>query len=130
MPWRKDCVNAGFSTASPWLPLGDDHPDKAVDVQESEADSLLALTRRLIALRQAQDALLVGNLTVIEAASSLLVFERVHEGQHLLCAFNFSNAPLDWQPAQPDRWRAVRGVNGAEIGLLPPFGGLIAERIA
>jgi alpha-glucosidase len=130
IPWQKDGVNAGFSTTTPWLPLGDDHPDKAVDVQDAEADSLLALTRQLIALRQAQDALLVGNLKVIEAASSLLVFKRVHEGQHLLCAFNFSEAPLDWQPPQPDRWRTIHSTNGSEIGLLPPFGGLIAERIA
>lgn len=130
IPWQKDVAHAGFSAATPWLPLGEDHAEKAVDAQEDDADSLLALTRRLIALRQSRDALLIGNLRVIEAASSLLVFEREHQGQHLSCAFNFSDAPLDWQPAQPDRWRTIHSVNGAEIGLLPPFGGLIADRIA
>jgi alpha-glucosidase len=130
MPWQKDGTHAGFSTATPWLPLGDDHPGKAVDVQEDDADSLLALTRRLIALRQSRDVLLIGSLRVTEAASSLLAFEREHEGQHLSCAFNFSDAPLAWQPAQPDRWRTIQSVNGAKIDLLPPFGGLIAERIA
>jgi alpha-glucosidase len=130
MPWQKDGLNAGFSDATPWLPLGEDHPDKAVDVQERDPNSLLILTRQLLALRQTQDALLIGSLKVIEAASSSLVFERVHDGQHLICAFNFSDVPLEWRPPQPDRWRTLHSANGAEIGLLPPFGGLIAERIA
>lgn len=130
MPWHKDEKHAGFSWAAPWLPLGRDHAEKAVDVQEAEPTSLLAHTRHLVALRQAHDALLVGSLTVMEATTTLLVFERVHEGQHMLCAFNFSDAVLEWQPAQPDRWRTMESINGGETGLLPPFGGLVAERIA
>jgi alpha-glucosidase len=130
MPWVKDAPFGGFSTVETWLPLGDDHPDLAVDRHEADAHSLLNLTRQLIALRNANDALLVGGLKIVEASGPLLVFERTSDHQHLVCAYNFGDQPLDWMPAQPDRWRMIENVNGSEGWKLPAFGGYIAERIA
>jgi alpha-glucosidase len=130
MPWEKDAPFGGFSTVETWLPLGDDHAANAVDIHEANDQSLLNLTRQLIALRNANDALLTGSLKVLEATGPLLVFERSSDTQHLLCAYNFSDQPLNWTPAQPDRWRIVESVNGAEGWKLPAFGGYIAERIA
>jgi alpha-glucosidase len=130
MPWAENEQNGGFSSGEPWLPLGSDHLARAVSTQIGEQGSMLELTRRLIAFRQANDALLTGSLNMIEASDALLVFERVSADQHLLCAFNLGGAALDWQPAQPDRWRVVEAVNESGGWALPAYGGLIAERIA
>jgi alpha-glucosidase len=130
MPWRKDAPFCGFSSAKPWLPLGDDHSALAVDVQENDAGSMLNLTRRLIAFRRSYDALLRGALTIIEASGDLLIFERDFEGEHMLCAFNFGTEPLAWTPRQPDRWRVLESVGEADFSALAPLSGLVAERIA
>jgi alpha-glucosidase len=130
MPWERDATNCGFSNAEPWLPLGSDHAARAVDVQDGDPGSLLTLTRELVALRNAHPALLTGKLTILEARDNLLVFERVEMGSHLLCAYNFGDGDIAWQPAQPDRWRVIESVNGAAAWTLPPFGALIASQIA
>lgn len=43
--------NAGFTTGEPWLPIGDDIAECNVAAQREDGRSLLALYRRLIALR-------------------------------------------------------------------------------
>ena len=130
MPWVQGATNCGFSDAEPWLPLGPDHAARAVDVQDGEPESLLSLTRALVALRNAHPALLTGRLTVLEARDDLLVFERAATGSHLVCAFNFGRNEISWRPAQPDRWRLLKGVNAASAWTLPPYGALIASQIA
>lgn len=130
MPWRSDQPNAGFSSAKPWLPVAPEHRALAVDRQEADADSQLKLTRRLIALRQSSDALRTGALRVLEASDAILAFERSGEGQHLLCVFNLGRESAEWKPVQPDRWRTIEQVGGPQGWSLPPFAGLIAERIA
>jgi alpha-glucosidase len=129
MPWQATEPNCGFSNADPWLPLGVDHPGLAVDCQEQDQASMLALTRHLIAFRAANPALLSGTINVIAAHEDLLVFERHANDQRLICAFNFGASPLAWSPNQPDRWLLLEQVNGASISLLPPFAGLVAEQI-
>jgi alpha-glucosidase len=130
MPWTGGGnASAGFSENKPWLPLGPDHAALAVDRQQGRADSMLELTRHLIALRNASDTLLLGTMRVVETDEALLVLERELRGETLLCAFNLGDAPLDWHPPQPDRWREWVMVNEARIGHLPPFSGLIAQRL-
>jgi len=52
MPWRGTANDhAGFSAATPWLPIGEDHLALAVDRQNADPESLLNLTRRLLAFR-------------------------------------------------------------------------------
>jgi alpha-glucosidase len=128
MPWTHDATHCGFSKVQPWLPLGDDHSAKAVDLQDADPDSLLELTRHLIAFRQSHQALLVGDLRVIEASQSLLVFERHSGGDHFLCVFNFGEEDVDWAPPRADPWRVLESVGGGQIGSVPAFGALIAQR--
>jgi alpha-glucosidase len=54
MPWRADAPNGGFTTGTPWLPMGAENLSRAVDVQEAEPTSLLHWTRNLLALRRAR----------------------------------------------------------------------------
>ncbi|WP_445194098.1 alpha-glucosidase [Sphingomonas sp. Tas61C01] len=130
MPWRSDAPQAGFSDGTPWLPVGADHPSLAVDRQERDPGSLLHLTRRLLALRKANPALATGDLTLVEVAPTLLVFERRAANQTMLCLFNMGPAPIEWQPAQPERWRLRDSVNHAGGWILAGYAAIVAERIA
>ncbi len=130
MPWAAAEKNCGFTSTEPWLPLGEDHPTKAVDRQNIDAASLLTLTRELLAFRNAHEAMLVGDLNMVEAHGNLLVFERASANQLLACAFNLGTDTITWQPPQPDRWRIIKTVNGEAGWALGPYGAWVAERIA
>lgn len=125
MPWQHAWPHGGFSTAQPWLPLGTDHDALAVDRQEASADSMLALTRELLAMRNASDALLIGDMRIIEASEALLLFERSNGAERLLCVFNLGEVPLDWHPPESGPWRVVAEVGGAAIGRLPALSGMV-----
>ncbi len=129
MPWLADAPYCGFSTAEPWLPIGHDHKGLAVDRQEGDPESLLHLTRRLIALRKAHPALHTGSWRTLHAGPALLAFERAQDSEAVLCVFNLGIEPIRWSPAEPDAWRASEAINGAADWSFPPFGALIAERI-
>ncbi|MBX3594583.1 alpha-glucosidase [Sphingomonas sp.] len=130
MPWQADAPALGFSTGDPWLPLGADHAALAIDRQAGDPGSLLNLTRDLVALRAANPALRAGAMHVEHATDALLVFTRSGDGQSLLCAFNLGAGPLDWRPAQPDRYRVLRAVGGADQDGLPAYSGLLLAQIA
>ncbi|URW76194.1 alpha-amylase family glycosyl hydrolase [Sphingomonas donggukensis] len=130
MPWRSDAAGLGFSGATPWLPTGPDHAALAVDVQQGDAGSMLALTRRLLAFRNTNDALLTGGITVRVATDTLLVFERASADEVLLCAFNLGSEAADCTPAQPGRWRVVEQVGTVDRWNLAGLSGLVARRMA
>lgn len=130
MPWEANAPHYGFSSGEPWLPLGDDHRAMAVDVEEADPHSMLTLTRRLLAIRNSNEALQSGDLKILEAQGDLLVFERRSHQQTLICAFNMGPREIHWQPAQPDRWRSVTSVNESTSTALPAFAASILEKIA
>lgn len=130
MPWARDEVGAGFTTGRPWLPIGAANRARAVDVQEANPDSLLHVTRRLIAFRRDSEALKWGAARTVEASECLLVIERTCPSEHLFCAFNFGDAPLVWTPPQPDRWRIVESVGGIDGWTMAPLSAFVARKIA
>jgi alpha-glucosidase len=130
LPWSSDAPFLGFSSVAPWLPFGEDHSALAADRQQADVTSTLALTRRLLANRNAHSALRSGSIKVLEAGSAHLVFERASPDEQLLCVFNFGDEALTWQPPQPDRWRIIETVQSATIDQLPPFSGYVAQQIA
>ncbi|RVU43898.1 alpha-amylase family glycosyl hydrolase [Rubrivivax rivuli] len=108
MPWRADAPNAGFSTALPWLPCDPAHRALAVDLQQSDPDSMLNATRALIALRRASPALRWGDLELVHAQGPALLIRRHWQAEEVWAAFNLSGQALDLPvvgsvPAQP-RW--------------------------
>lgn len=126
MPWRADAVNAGFTTGTPWLPLGPDHPGMAVDRQNADPASLLALTRTLLALRRRHPALVRGDMGFIDTPDTILVFDRVLDGTTVRCLFNFG--PGAWAPAGLAAGEVIIAVGGANPDTLPAFGGMIVQR--
>ncbi|WP_404334831.1 alpha-amylase family glycosyl hydrolase [Sphingomonas sp. MMS12-HWE2-04] len=122
LPWAAEAPQLGFTTGKPWLPVGPDHAALAVDRQQADPESLLNLTRRLIALRHAQPALAAGSMSVTHAEGDLLIFERAGDGRTLRCAFNLGAGTLrlPWGEGT-----VLQSVNGATLAELPPFGAVI-----
>jgi len=130
MPWRADANDhAGFSSGAPWLPIGPDHLTLAVDRQDQDPESLLNLTRHLLAFRRASDALMRGDARVIEASETILAIERSTPDETMLCVFNMSAEPIEWRPAQPDRWRAEEIVGPVTDWQFGGYAAMIARRI-
>jgi len=130
MPWRADANDhAGFSSGAPWLPIGADHLALAVDRQNQDPDSLLNLTRHLLAFRHASDALMRGDVRVIDASETVLAIERSTADEAMLCVFNMSPEPVEWRPAQPDRWRAEESVGQVTDWRFGSYAAMIARRI-
>jgi alpha-glucosidase len=98
MPWHDKTPNAGFSDGQPWLPVDKRHLAYSVAKQEEDPNSILSLTRQMIALRNAEASLHHGNMTFLEAPDDLLIFERAAGNEHIICAFNMSAEPISWQP--------------------------------
>lgn len=124
MPWHAKDVEGGFTTGTPWLPIGDENLLRAVDGQESDAASLLNLTTQLLHLRRENPALKVGSFTVLLADEQVLAVQRVAKTQTITAVFNLSAMPAAWPDTLGLNGVALTSVNGAGIGELPEYGGL------
>ena len=125
IPWAADQPHAGFSSVEPWLPIDARHIDLSVDRQESDHASMLHVTRRLVAFRKANPALVLGDMNILDVGPDLLGFERLYDDQRLICVFNLGHESADWN--LPEGWRVVQAVNASDrvTGPLPPMAGLI-----
>jgi alpha-glucosidase len=92
MPWDASKPNLGFSTGTPWLPLGAQHRRLAVSEQEKDPGSALAFTRKLLQARKAHPALRQGTLELLPGP--MLAFLRQSNEERLVCYFNLTGAPL------------------------------------
>jgi alpha-glucosidase len=89
MPWRSLAVNAGFSTAKPWLPVDPRHARLAVDIQTRDDASMLAFTRAAVAVRKGSVALSHGGFELLHAGEDVLAFARREGAERVVCVFNF-----------------------------------------
>lgn len=60
-------VGAGFTSATPWLPLAADYAERNVERQQTDPRSLHSLYRALLALRRREPALHAGTIESVEA---------------------------------------------------------------
>ncbi|MEM6680861.1 MAG: alpha-glucosidase [Pseudomonadota bacterium] len=96
MVWTKGAPQSGFSATTPWLPIDPRHDEVAVDQQDKDPASILNFTRNVLNLRKQHPALKAGTLSFIDVRNDLIVFEREHQGQKLLCGFNPTEATLSY----------------------------------
>jgi alpha-glucosidase len=80
--------HAGFSTATPWLPVADDFPHENVVNLEADARSILNLYRALIDLRKKLPQLLTGDYVPIAADGDLLLYRRRSDEGAVVIALN------------------------------------------
>jgi alpha-glucosidase len=116
MPWD-ETDGAGFTTATPWLPIDPAHRALSVARQEGDAASPLSLTRRLLALRRALPGFGTSGIEWIDAAPAVLAFDRAGPGWRLRCVFNL--AP-DQSAALPADIASLKETLGLDGKLLKP----------
>ena len=138
MPWQEDAPHAGFSSATPWLPIDTSHFALAADRQTGNPDSVYECIRDFLKFRKRQPALLHGDLNFLPVRHNVLTYARSTTDQTLLLSFN-----LDGQERRIDRnelgllngarlerldgFKAPQGVIADEALVLPPRSVLIAE---
>jgi alpha-glucosidase len=83
-------VNAGFSTANPWLPLAKDFADFNVASQQSDPGSLFNLYRRLVRMRRERKVLTSGVYRSVASVGDILAYEREADGDRVMILLNFS----------------------------------------
>jgi alpha-glucosidase len=93
MQWN-DGLNAGFTTGSPYFPIAGDYRQINVAAQEQDPRSLLALYRRLLALRKTEPALARGIQTPVVRRAPLLVYRRELPERRLLVILNMAGDDL------------------------------------
>ena len=136
MPWDSNAADLGFGSGEtrPWLPISQAHRSLAVDRQQQDPDSVLNTYRHLLRWRKTQPALIHGDIRLMPEHAQVLAFERRHDGERLLCAFNLDanscrfELPAGIQVAQVLGDSGVRGavVDGEKV-LFEPFGVLLAR---
>ena len=86
----------GFSTAAPWLPLGDVAVRNVAD-QARDPRSTLALYRSLVALRHESGAIGLGSQRAIDlpADASVVALVREHHGERAVVAVNCGDVDVE-----------------------------------
>jgi alpha-glucosidase len=140
MAWD-DSAQAGFTTGTPWLPLSWNHATNNAAVEDANRQSLRYHFRRMIAIRNASDALRFGDYReVVSDNPNVLAFFRTTDREVVLVAINFSHLAepfeLDlsltpWDNAAGRVHDLYAGADVQELtaantemypGSLPPFG--------
>jgi len=91
MQWNGE-VNAGFSLATPWLPVDARYKTYNVETEKKDPNSILNYYRQLLALRHTNAALLEGNYIALnENDPSVLAYMRSYQGHNVLVVLNMSS---------------------------------------
>jgi alpha-glucosidase len=88
-------VNAGFSEGHPWLPVSPTYQTLNVEALDREPRSILALYRRLFALRRSRHALKTGSMRLLDAPDNVIAYERVEGTERILIALNLGHEPRE-----------------------------------
>jgi alpha-glucosidase len=83
MPWDGS-ANAGFSAGEPWLPLAGNAAAISVDAQKRDPDSMLSLTRSLLALRRREAALSIGGWNLLPIEGEALAYMRTWQDRSFI----------------------------------------------
>jgi alpha-glucosidase len=94
MPWTA-APGGGFTTGEPWLPLADGLEVLSVGAQDRDPRSMLALHRRLLALRRAEPALSVGAWAAAAAPEGVVAYDRWAGAMRFRALLNLGPAPVE-----------------------------------
>lgn len=98
MQWTP-AANAGFSTSTPWLPVGLRYRRYNVEREKKAPYSILNYYRRLLALRHNDRALLDGKYVPLnEADRNVLAYLRSDQGENVLVILNMSPVARRFRP--------------------------------
>ena len=93
MQWS-NARNAGFSDATPWLPVPSSYETHNVASESQDPNSVLSLYRKVLALRHTNQVLLEGSYTALnEDDPNVMSYLRSYKGKAVLVALNMSATP-------------------------------------
>lgn len=121
--------NAGFSSATPWLPVHDDYASQNVEGEAAEADSVLSWYRELARLRQDHDELLCGDYHELLADDErIYAYTRASADATATVLANLSVEPAGYDPGLTRGSALVASTHGgATPGMLRPLEAVIYE---
>jgi alpha-glucosidase len=90
MPWDGS-AHAGFSAGEPWLPLAGNAAEICVAAQKSDSNSMLSLTRSLLALRRREAALAIGDWKLLPVEGDTLAYTRIWQGRSFIVVLDFES---------------------------------------
>ena len=96
MPWDANAPSLGFTAGAPWLPPGKTHRALAVSEQDRDRHSALNFAREFLAKRKKHASLRHGEMEFVEASAPILAFVRSTESERILCVFNLSREPAQF----------------------------------
>jgi len=124
MPWD-DSSGAGFSDVKPWLPISAEHRALSVATQTQDQQSVLVFSRRFIKWRKAQQALVYGDIKLVEGTPSVLCWIRESADQRLFVAINttgeMQKAALPFLDGQSLTECGFKSTAEGDFVVLPPF---------
>lgn len=127
MAWT-GAADGGFTTGKPWLPVSPDHIGKAAAVQESDAESSLAFTRKFIAWRRKLPQLTRGDIQFFDTPEPVLALRRDADGERgIIAVFNLGGEAVSFPLPQVAGAEQMEGydlpgtVDGTQVRL-PAFG--------
>ncbi len=92
MQWT-DGTNAGFSSHSPWQSIGSNYLSNNVRDMDQDPNSILRHYKKLIRIRNEQDALRRGQTLLLENTDdNVLSFARIHQDEGVLVVSNTGTA--------------------------------------
>jgi alpha-glucosidase len=137
MQWDES-DNAGFSKATPWLPVPPTYKTHNVADESKDPNSVLAFYKKVLRLHHTNRALLDGSYTPLnENDQNVLSYFRTYKDQVVLVALNMSGAEqrvsfdlakAGFSTAKP---LAVTGDSAAkgEVVTLEPYGVFIGQLV-
>ena len=122
MQWDAS-ANAGFSAATPWLPVHDDYTQVNVEAESADPDSPLSWYRKLAALRAERDELVAGSFEELMADDEqVYAFRRQGEDHAAVVLANLSGEEASYDAALVADMKLLAGTHGnTEPGTLRPL---------
>ncbi len=119
--------NAGFSTATPWLPVHDDYATCNVEAQEADPGSPLVWYRTLASLRAARPELIAGDWQeLLSDDENVFAFERTLEDARTVTLTNFSDKNVEYDESLVAGLSVLAAPQGdATPGVLRPLEAVI-----
>lgn len=115
MPWDSSRL-AGFTTGTPWLPLGADHATVNVAAMERDQASILHLYRKLITARRDYPALVCGRMQSVMSENNLLRYERVASNVRIVVLLNMGSDAVQTTVGTGFILASTSMTRGGEVG--------------
>ena len=125
MQWT-DGEYAGFSECEPWIDGGNDYKSCNAAAQAGDKDSVLNYYRSLFALRGAHNALIYGDIKIVDKnEKNLFSYWRSDSSEAFFVECNLGSAMKERRGRLPDAMRVLSNYSDTPKKLLRPYEAVI-----